>query len=184
MKAMNLKLAAVVGAAFFAAGLANPATAGTNGANLTVSATVISSCSIATSAVAFGSYDPVVANLTTPINQTGTVQINCTAGATGVFVQLGQGLNFSGGRRMVSSTAAPTNYLNYVLYLPPDAIPGTACTYSGTQWGTTNGTDTLNPANGLWDGTVHTFNVCGVLTAGQTVKADTYSDTVVATVNF
>lgn len=184
MKSKNLKLAALVGAAFFAASLANTATAGSNGANLQVTATVVAGCSIATSAVAFGSYDPTGTNATTDINQPGTVQINCTSGATGVYVQLGQGNNYSAGRRMISSTAAPTNYLNYVLYLPPDAIPGTACTYSGTQWGTTSGTDTLNPADAVWDGTVHSFNVCGVLTAGQTVKADNYSDTVVATVNF
>jgi len=182
MKAKKLKLTALLGAAALAAGLSGTAAAGSATANLNVSATVASGCSIATSPVAFGTYDPIVVNASTPINTAGNVQVTCVSGSTSVWVGLGQGNNYSANRRMIGGTSGA--FLNYHLYLPPNATPGTACTYSGTEWGTTNGTDTLNPLDSVWDGTTKTFNVCGVLTAGQVVPADSYTDVVVATVNF
>ena len=182
MKTKILKLASLLGAAALVASFSGPAAAGSATANLNVTATVASGCSIATTAVAFGTYDPIVANATTPINTAGNVQVTCVSGSTSVWVGLGQGNNYSAGRRMVGGTSGA--FLNYHLYLPPTAVPAAACTYSGTEWGTTNGTDTLNPADAVWDGTTKTFNVCGVLTAGQVVPADSYSDVVVATVNF
>ena len=59
-------------------GIAAPALAQTASTNLTVSATVAKNCSITTTAVAFGSYDPVVANAATPLAGTGTVVVTCT----------------------------------------------------------------------------------------------------------
>jgi spore coat protein U-like protein len=51
-------------------GAAAPALAQTATANLSVTATVTKNCSITTTPVAFGSYDPVVTNATTPLDGT------------------------------------------------------------------------------------------------------------------
>ena len=53
-------------------GLTAPALAQTASTNLSVTATVAKNCSITTTAVAFGSYDPIVANAATPLDGTGS----------------------------------------------------------------------------------------------------------------
>ena len=58
-----------------------PAFAGSATANLNVSASVAAVCTISTAPVAFGAYDPVVANAATDLNGTGTVTVACTKGA-------------------------------------------------------------------------------------------------------
>ncbi|HUM14049.1 MAG TPA: spore coat protein U domain-containing protein, partial [Candidatus Nitrosotalea sp.] len=52
-------------------GMAAPAFAQTATANLGVSATVAKNCSISTTPVAFGAYDPIVTNATNPLDGTG-----------------------------------------------------------------------------------------------------------------
>ena len=47
---------------------ATPAHAGSAPANLAVSASIAANCTISTTAVAFGAYDPVVTNATTALN--------------------------------------------------------------------------------------------------------------------
>ncbi len=88
-KALKLGRAALV-FGFVSLLASGQATAATQTANLAVSATVSATCSISTTALAFGAYDPVSANSTTPLDGTGTVVVTCTSGAPAA-VTLGQG---------------------------------------------------------------------------------------------
>jgi len=150
-------------------GLAAPALAQTATANLSVTATVAKNCSITTTAVAFGSYDPVVANATTPLDGTGSVVVTCTKGA-GTRIDLGLGGNASGSvRRMLGGT----DLLTYELYTD---------TGRSTVWGSGAGAgQTIAAAPNK---NPRTFTVYGRVAAGQDVGAASYADTVVATINF
>ena len=147
-----------------------PAFAGSATANLNVSASVAAVCTISTAPVAFGAYDPVVANAATDLNGTGTVTVACTKGASAT-IDLGNGNNLSGGSRRMSSGS---DFLNYSLY--KDA--------ARTQvWGT-----------GLAGGTTYTYNsasktatnvtVYGKVPQAQDVTVGAYSDVVLATINY
>src|ERR1019366_4623482 len=59
-------------------------------ANLSLSATVINNCTISTTPVAFGNYDPLSGSVT---QATGTVVVTCTKSAPGTTITLGNGLN-------------------------------------------------------------------------------------------
>src|SRR5579872_5216783 len=114
--------------------IAVPSFAGSQTANLNISANVAAVCSITTSPVAFGAYDPVVANAAAALNANGSVNVACTKGATAT-IDLGNGGNFAGGTRSMNAGA---NLLNYGLF--QDA--------AFTQpWG-----------SGLTGGTTHTYN--------------------------
>src|SRR5712691_5700247 len=91
-----------------------PAFAGTATAPLPISANVVANCTITTGPVAFGAYDPVVANAAAPLDTTGAVNVACTRGATGLRIDLNTGSNpLAGARRMLSGA---TEYLTYELY--------------------------------------------------------------------
>lgn len=144
--------------------------AGSATANLNVSASVAAVCTINTSPVAFGAYDPVVANAATALSGTGTVTVACTKGASAT-VDLGVGNNLSGGSRRM---AAGANYLNYALYQ--------------------DGTHTTVWGSAMTGGSAETYNsttkaptaltVYGSVPAGQDVAVGSYSDVVVATINY
>ena len=148
---------------------------GTLPAGATVSATVINNCTITTTPVAFGNYDPLSA---TPDNNAGTVTITCTKGAA-TTVTLGDGNNFNVTRRM----NAGGNFMSYELYQPPNTTPNTACTYATpVRWGTV-GAQIFTPGAAPSKAS-RTYNVCGQIPAGQDLAAATFGDSVVATVNF
>jgi spore coat protein U domain-containing protein, fimbrial subunit CupE1/2/3/6 len=157
-----------------------PAFAGAASTNLSVSATISNNCTIATSPVAFGAYDPIVTNLATPLDGAGTVSITCTKGAV-TTIALGLGANATGTTRRMTDGAS--DYITYEAYQPPDSIPGTACSYAApTVWGTAGG-NLFTPAVAPSKAT-RTYNVCGRVAAGQDQPAGGYNDTVLATVNF
>jgi spore coat protein U-like protein len=164
----------VVLAAFLGALVAAPASAATSTANLSVTATVSANCSISTTPVAFGAYDPVSTHAATPLDGTGSVIVTCTSGAP-TTVTLGQGSNANTGssdttplRRM---TDGATNYLSYTLYRDMGR---------STVWGNTAGTG--QPHTGTGSST--SINVYGRVAPGQNVPAGSYADTVVATITF
>jgi spore coat protein U-like protein len=150
-------------------GMAAPALAQTATANLSVTATVAKNCSITTTPVAFGSYDPVVANATTPLDGSGSVVVTCTKGA-GTRIDLGLGSNAAASvRRMLGGA----DLLTYELYTD---------TGRSTVWGSGAGAgQTIAAAPNK---NPRTFTVYGRVPAGQDVGAASYADTVVATINF
>jgi spore coat protein U-like protein len=160
--------------------VASPALAGSASTNVSVSANIAANCTISNAAVAFGSYDPIVTNAASPLLGSGTVTITCTKGAT-TTVSLGLGNQASGTQRRM--TDGVPNFMNYELYQPPNNTPGTACSYaSPTVWGT-SGANLLTPAAAP-NKNARTYNVCGEVAAGQDLPAGSFTDTVVATVNF
>jgi spore coat protein U-like protein len=148
--------------------------AGTATSNLSVTTSVAANCTITTSAVGFGAYDPVVTNNASALQGTGTVTVTCTSGSAGT-ITLGQGISANTGssdtaplRRMLSGT---TNYLSYSLY---------SDTGRTTVWGNTAGTGVVRTGTGAADA----VTVYGSVAPGQNVPAGSYTDTVVATVTF
>ena len=144
--------------------------AATATANLGVSATVTNNCTISTTALAFGSYDPVAANASTDLDGTGAVAVACTKGTTAT-VGLGLGSNASGSTRRMSDGAG--NFLTYELYQDSGHV---------TVWGNA-GAGLLSPAAAP-SKAARNFTVYGQVVSNQDVTAGSYSDTVVATVNF
>jgi spore coat protein U-like protein len=152
-----------------------------NSANVTVSASVSANCTISTTALAFGAYDPVVTNVTSAVTGSGSVTVACTKGATSLTIGMDNGLpaNASGSQRRMASGA---ERLQYNLFQPPDNTPGTACPGT-TAWGSTIGTNTLALATAP-DKNARTYNVCGTIPGGQDVGTGSYADTVSATITF
>ncbi|HYX63728.1 MAG TPA: spore coat protein U domain-containing protein [Burkholderiales bacterium] len=162
--------------------------AGSAGTNLDVSASVAKNCTITTNAVAFGAYDPISTNAAAGADlnngTAGSINLTCTKGSTGVTITLGLGGNASGStRRMLGGTSG--DLLTYELYQPSTTTPF-GCTFPGTTvWGTA-GANIYTPSGVTWSALAgQSFKVCGTVAKGQNVGADaSYTDTVVATVNF
>ena len=165
------KVVGVVATAGIAFGAySSTANAASATANLGVSATVTSNCTISTTALAFGSYDPVVANASSNLDGTGTVIVACTKGATAT-IGLGLGGNASGSVRRMGDGVA--NYLTYELY--QDSGRTNVWNDSGIGLLSPSAAPSKAPRN---------FTVYGRVTGNQDVPAGNYNDTVVATVNF
>jgi spore coat protein U-like protein len=163
------------GAAFL---IALPANGATATGNLAVGASVTANCIIGTAAVAFGAYDPVVANAAVALTATGSITVACTAGSAPT-ITLGLGANAVGAVRKMASGA---ERLVYELYQPPTAAAGVACGALTTIWGTA-GANIFTPTPPA-SKAARTYNVCGAIAANQDVGVGAYSDTVVASVNF
>lgn len=167
-----------VGAALLAMPSAH---AGSAPANLPVNANIAANCTISTTQVAFGAYDPVVTNAATALNASGTVVIACTKGSA-PNVTLDLGAHAAGAQRNMLNGSSP-DLMAYQLYQPPTTVPSAACTFPGSQvWGTT-GTAIFTPTVPASKAT-RTYNVCGTVAAGQDISVGSYADVVVATVNF
>lgn len=147
--------------------ISKPAFAGTATSNISVSATVPSVCTILTeSDLVFGTYD---STLKTTL---GKLTTNCTPGLAPV-ITLDQGSNPDGG----SSDAAPqrrlksgSDYLSYNIFQDSG---------NTTPWGNTAGTGRSFTATGG-----NAIVVYGTIPAGQAAPAGSYTDTVVATINY
>jgi spore coat protein U-like protein len=174
LKRLNGRLLGLTAASALFMAASSVTNAGTATSNLSVTATVAANCTIATSPVAFGAYDPIVANATSPLDGSGTVTVTCTTGSAAT-ITLGQGSNPAAG----STDAAPlrqmkdsgTHVLAYSLYQDSGRT---------TVWGNTSGTGVADTGSG----TAQNVTVYGAVAAGQNVPAASYSDTVVATVTF
>ena len=134
--------------------------------NVAVSANVAANCVLTAGSLAFGAYDPLVANDTTDLDQTGTFTIRCVKGVT-ANVGLGDGLYV--GRRM---SAGGADRLDYELY--QDSGRTTLWTDSGA------GRLAYTAANK----SAATLTIYGRVAAGQDVAAGSYVDTVVASAEF
>ncbi|MDP9151151.1 MAG: spore coat U domain-containing protein [Myxococcota bacterium] len=137
--------------------------------------TVNGTCSVTVGTqLAFGAYDPLVANLSTPLNGTATVIVNCTQYLTW-DLDLDQGLNPASGnsdtvpRRQMASGAARLRY---------DLFQDAA---RSVIWGYQD----LSDVKGTGTGANDTHTVYGSVLAGQTgTAAASYTDTVTITILF
>jgi len=158
-----------------------PARGGIGTSSFTAQASVNTNCTIATSSVAFGSYDPIGTHRTAPLNAVGAVAVTCVKGTTPT-VALGLGMHASGSTRRMRD-AANTDYLVYELYKPASNAAGAPCSFPAmTVWGSAGAS--LVVATAAPSRAPRTYNVCGTVPAGQNPRIGTYTDTVVATVNF
>lgn len=173
MSKQSIRFASKIAALFAVAGIgvfaSLPAHADTATANLSVSADVSNTCLISTSPIAFGSYDPQAPAAATA---SGAVLVTCTSGMTGMTIALGEGQNADTG----SAPAAPLRRLksgsDFLSYSLLDA--------SNSAWG--EGAAAKSAPDG--DGTQHSMTVNASISAGQNVPQGSYTDTVLATVNF
>lgn len=170
----------VLGLASFVLALGACVTSQAGTGTLTAQVLVNTSCTVLTTALSFGVYDPILANASAPLNNgtTGTVSIACVKG-TNATIALDNGT--SGAGRRMRNASNPSVYLPYELYQPPNSQPGTACVFpASTVW---NATNPLAPPAAPSKSS-RSFNVCGTVPAAQDVEVGTYSDTVTVTVTF
>ncbi len=153
------------------------AQAGTASSPIAVSATVLSACTIVAGPLAFGNYDPVVANLTAPLDATATLTVVCSLGAS-TTTDLDQGVNASGTtpnfvRRL--KVAGLAQFLTYQVYKDSGRT---------NIWGTTSGTPsgTTNAYTGT--GVTGTLTAFGRIPGGQNANTGAYVDTLTATITF
>ncbi len=145
-------------------------TAQSSSATLAVSVSVAKDCTISTSPVGFGAYDPVAANATAPLDGTGSVIVTCTKGAT-AHVGLDGGSNGQGTSRRMK-LASGSEYLAYELYRDSSR---------STVWGEGSAVLDVGAAPSR---NPRTFTVYGRVPGGQDASVGAYADTVVAIVNF
>lgn len=150
---------------------AEPALADAPTASFQVSATVMSTCTIAVDSLGFGAYDPLAGG---QVDGSATVSVACTKGAAAA-ITLSQGANATQGstdaqplRRMSSGDA----YLSYGLYTDPGRT---------TAWGNTPSTGKAYVAS---SSAPNQLTVYGRIAAHQDVAAGTFNDVIVATIAF
>ena len=133
---------------------------------LTVSATVISSCTVLPGTLSFGNYNPTSGS---PLDVDGTFTVTCTTG-TAPVVGLGLGLNATGStRRMINGL----QYLTYEIYKESGRT---------NVWGDSGGnTVTLAAAASILP---QTITVYGRVPASQSASAGVFADTVAITLTF
>ena len=153
-------------------------------ATVSVSTTISANCTVATSTLNFGPYDPIGAQQTNNLDVgTNQISIACVQGSAPT-IALNLGLNASGTTRRLLRTTTPADYLNYELYQPPGNSPNTACNFSSSLvvWGSSGSnlfTPTAPPNKAS-----RSYYICGRVPSGQDPSVGTYNDTVTATVNF
>lgn len=147
--------------------LSSSARAATATNTLTVTATVLGVCTVDPGTLAFGSYDPTLANT----DASGTITVHCTSGSS-YWIGLGLGTNATGTTRRMAGGAA--EFLTYELYR--DAGRTTVWDDAAVAPSLAN-----NAAPGY---SAYTATVYGRVPGGQVVSTGNYADTVTMTVNF
>jgi spore coat protein U-like protein len=155
-----------------------PAHAGVGTSSVTATVTVATNCAITTTPVAFGTYDPIGTNATTPIYASGSVTVTCVKN-TAPVIAMSLGNYANGSQRRMSNGS---DYLAYELYQPPNNTPNSPCSFPATTvWGSNGNAFAATVAT---DKGARAYSVCGAVSAGQNPSVGTYTDTVVATVTF
>lgn len=149
------------------AGCADSVLAATATTTFQVDATVIGSCNVSATNLAFGNYDTLSA---TPTDATSSVTVQCSLStAFDIGLDAGTGTGATVTTRKLTKGA---DTLNYSLYQESART---------TVWGNTVSTDTV-AGTGTGVDIVHT--VYGRIAAGQVVNTGAYTDTVTVTVTF
>ena len=137
---------------------------------LLVSATVLSTCTVASTPVTFGNY------VTAQIDTTGSITVTCTLDVTSYNVGLGTGTGSGATTSTRLLTSATSNTLNYELFRDSGRT---------LNWGNIPASDTLaSTSNTSGSGAIKTFTVYARLPGSQTSAANVYTDTVAIAVNF
>jgi spore coat protein U-like protein len=130
-----------------------------------VTATVLSACSLSATNLAFGTYSGSL------ISALSTISVTCT-NTTTYNISLNAG-NATGATVTNRSMTGPVStLLKYNLFSNSGQT---------TNWGNTVGTDTVA---GTGTGTAQSLTVYGRLPANQYVEPGTYSDTIIATITY
>lgn len=151
-------------------GIPTTTIAATAGGTLPVSALVTANCSLSSTVMNFGNYDPITVNVNSPLPASTTFQIACTKGAN-VAITLNNGLysaNAAGTTRAMSSGNG--HYLSYELYSDPG---------HSTVWSTATPVQFTSASSNALIETVY-----GQIPASQNAFAGYYSDTVTITATF
>ena len=162
------KTTRVISAALASAILASSAPAfavSTTTGSLINTATVLASCTVVGSTIAFGNYT------SSQVDQTGNIAVLCTNGTTyTIALDAGAGTGATTSVRKMTGSLGGT--LNYALYRD---------TARSNNWGSTTGTDTQA---GTGNGLVQNLTVYGRIAASQTPLAGVYTDTVTVTLTY
>jgi spore coat protein U-like protein len=168
---MNRLASVIAGMVIFLAAV--PVFADTATSNFTVTASVANNCTISTTGITFGAYDPIVANATTALDSTGSVTITCTQGAA-TTIGLNAGNNTANASGTTRAMNSGTNFLSYEIFQNAGRT---------TLWGN-SGADLFTP-EAAPSSAARTFTTHGRVPPGQDVPSSgSYTDTVTATVNF
>ena len=176
----NVSKVLVAAALTASAGFAHAAAAT---ANLSVTASISSGCTIAApTAVAFGNYDPV-----SGVNSTATSAVSVACAKSSIatlWIGLSDGANAVASQRDMLGGTGGADKLPYNLMQPATGSVGAACPAygAGTAWTNLQAGGLTIPAPP--GKAARSFNVCGQIAAGQDMSVGSYSDTVVATINF
>ena len=173
MKATVPGMALLLAAASFAPLSAQAATYsnGTATATFLVSLTITSSCTVSANALAFGSKGL----LTTAATGSTTLSVTCSNTTPyNIGLNAGTGTGSTASARLLTGTTTgnTTTTVSYKL------MQDSALT---TNWGTTQGTDTVA---GTGTGSAQTVTIYGQVPTQTTPAPDTYQSTVTATVYF
>lgn len=169
MSTIRISWSWIVGiAAAMALTAGGAAFAGSINSNFQVTASISTTCAFGTlNPLAFGTYDPLVANASSGSDLAGstTFNIDCVNG-TAVAINLDNGLHASGGERFMTSSG---NKLQYTLY--QDSAHTIA-------W------DSLTAENVTGTGSSQAINLYGVLPKGQNEPIGSYADTLTVTLTY
>jgi spore coat protein U-like protein len=165
---------AAVAAILAGAGSAMGATAT---GNFNVTATVLSSCSVTATNLAFGSYTPSATDF--DVSATNNLSVSCTNGtAFNVGLNAGTAPGATVANRRMRSTATPANELGYQLFTTAGRT---------TNWGDTVGTDTVL-SSGTGVGTPVLMSVHGRIPGSaanqNAAPATDYTDTITVTITY
>jgi spore coat protein U-like protein len=138
-------------------------------ADFDVKATVTKNCTITATPVQFQDYDPVVAHATAAATGTGNISVACTKGVASAKVALSNGGHYDS-TASVRQMASGGEMLAYELLTPDN-----------TAW--TSGTGSYQIPTSIGRA-ARNFAVNGRIPGGQDVPTGSYSDAIVATVNF
>lgn len=149
--------------------LASPACAATTSSTLNVDATVTANCTLSTSAIAFGTVNPISGS---NVDATGGIAVTCTNGTSwtaSAGIGSGSGASFAS-RRMTSGG----NTLSYNIFTDAGRT---------TVWG--DGTGSTATIGNSGTGAAQNVTLYGRVASGQTaVPPGSYSDTVAVTVTY
>jgi len=152
-------------------GLAPARTAAATG-NIIVTSNVTASCAVADTTLAFGTYDPLVANLTAPLTTTTNVAVTCTQGSAPIVSIAARNGN--------TATVGGSDQQSQLAVRPVSRI----ATIGGNPLNYTFNVAANSNANAGGTSNPFQFPVNGSIPPAQDVSNGNYSDSLVATVSF